>query len=271
MLESPIRHIKFSNNEAVAVFICSIFSAFILSFSDWGIDKFDFNTGIRNLILTTVIVLISLMIKFSVQKYFCRLKGYDVNFKPWYIGYILGILFIFVTNGSFVFLAFGGLVFHLVQNIKFGEREQFLSFSEMGWLSMLGPVASLGLALLGKLILLVPVDEFAVSKFIYVNLWLTIFGIVPLPFIHQFNYKHSLKVSEFGTADGLKMLFGAPLQYAILVVIFFLNIFAVLLVPFKYAFYLFVFSGIIIYLVYRLFYKHQLKRPSDRVYQYQYK
>ena len=271
MLESPRRHLKFSQNETVAILICSLISAFVLSFSDWGADKFDFGTGIRNLILTVIIVLFSLMFKFSIQKYFCRIKGYEVHFKPWYIGYIFGILFIFVTNGNFIFLAFGGLVFALAEHIKFGEREQFLSFSEMGWLSMLGPVANLTLALFGKLISSVPLDEFAVSKFIYVNLWLTVFGIVPLPFIHSFNYKHSLKVSEFGTADGLKMLFASPLQYAVLAILFFLNIFLILLTPFSFALTAYVLSGVVIYLVYRLLYKHQIKRESDRIYMYRYK
>ena len=270
MLESPKRHVKYAKEETIAIFICSLISAFVLSFSDWGTKAFDFNVGIRNLILTAIIVLVSLMIKFSVQKYFCRIKGYEVRFKPWYIGYILGILFIFATNGNFIFLAFGGLVFSLAPQIKFGERERSFSFSEMGWLSMLGPVSHLTLALIGKLLSSVPLfGEYSIAKFIYVNLWFTIFSMVPLPFIYKFNYKHSEKISEFGTSDGLKMFFGSPMQYTILLVIFFLNAFAILLVPFRYVFTLFILSAIVIYLVYRLFYKHQLRRQQgDKIFQY---
>lgn len=260
--------IAFSRREQIMLIIAAFVSAFILTFDEWGIETYDFSAGLNNLLIGIVIAAVSLCIKLIVQKYSSGKFGNEAEFRPWVIGFIVGLFLIFITNGRFVFLAFGGLVFSAVEKLRIGKQEQSLSPNRVGWLSVLGPLTHIFLALLAKILFSIPVFSTSLlAKIISINIWFAVYSIIPIPFVHKFKIGGE---KEFGTSDGLKMLFAAPLQYAIITTLIIMNIIVISLSTALNATVMAVISFVIILLVYHLLYKQHLKRKSHNIYKYRF-
>lgn len=265
MFDSLRKHIKYAKNEASLVFVTALVSAFILSFNQWGIKEFDFAYGIRNLILTTVIVLASFLIKLSVQKYYAHKYGLDAVFKPWIPGLILGILFVILSNGNLIFLGFGGLMFIAVNKMAYGQPKEYMSFIKIGWISVLGPIVNVVIALLARLIF--PVDDTLMISIVQANVWLALFNILPIPFVHKFIPGGEKK---FGTSDGIKLLYASISQYLLVLVLIIIDSFVILLLNRTIALFVVVASLLIMRLAYYILYQQNVKRSSHSVYKYRF-
>lgn len=260
--------IAFNKRERLMLVLAAVVSAFIIAFDEWGAETYDLSAGLNNLIMGIFIVAISLCIKLAVQKYSSERFSHTAEFRPWIIGFIIGLFLIFATNGRFVFLAFGGLVFSVIEKLKIGKHEQSLSPNRVGWLSVLGPLSHIFLALLAKILFSVPfLSGTLLEKIISINIWLAVYSIVPIPFAHKFKLK---KEKEFGTSDGLKMLFAAPFQYLIITILVIIDVIIISLSTAANAAAITAISFAIIFLIYHLLYKQQLKRKSHKIFHYRF-
>lgn len=173
--------LKFGKKEIRDIFITIFFAAFTFSFNSWGVDKFDVVYGITNLILVFMLVSISIFTKLIIQKKIGNKFGFQTEFKPWIFGIILGLIFIFISNGGFIFLALGAVSYTVIEHLRVGHRHP-LSLNTMAWISILGILTNVVLAAIFK-ILSTQILQEVMLKAMNINLWLAFFGILPLPFI----------------------------------------------------------------------------------------
>ncbi|MEK6887022.1 MAG: hypothetical protein AABW88_04265 [Nanoarchaeota archaeon] len=253
----------FSKKEQLMIFLTSLVIAFILTFDEWGKETFDVVIGLGNLLLVLIIAIISLFIKISVQKYFSKKRGFEAEFSPWILGFVVGILLIILTNGSFVFLAFGGLIFYIVEKLRLGEIRPGVDLALIGWISILGPLTNIILAAIVKTFTFLP--NALILKVISVNFWMALYGLLPIPFIHKFKVGGEKK---FGTSDGLKLLYASPLEYAIVLVIMIINMVIVVNADKTISLLTTLICAVLIYITYNLFYKLNITRRSGREYKY---
>ena len=253
----------FSRKEQFMIFLTSFIIAFILSFDEWGKETFDFTVGIGNLLLVLIVTIISLFIKISVQKYFSKKRGFEAEFSPWILGFIFGILLALITNGKFIFLAFGGLIFYIIEKLKLGEPRTNIDFALIGWLSILGPLTNIILAAIVKMLVFLP--NSLILKIISVNFWMALYGMIPLPFIHKFKVGGEKK---FGTSDGLKLLFASPLEYIIVTVVMVINAVIVVSADSVVSLLATLVCTVFIWLVYNIFYKLNITKGSGKNYKY---
>jgi len=250
---------RFISTEYLLLLLTAFVSAFILTFNEWGGNQFDFRIGFANLVFAFLIVTISIYIKLAVQKYFSKDKGYEVVFKPWVIGFLLAIIFIMVSNGSFIFLAFGGVVFYVSEKLKLGKRN--IDLKEIGWLAILGPITSLMIALIAKLVFY---GDFA-AKIISINMWLALFAIIPIPFVHKFKVGGE---KNFGTSDGLKFLYSSPMEYFIISILLIIDSIAIVALPNNIAVAVTIIVMLMIWAIYQFFYKQNIFRKREKAYLY---
>lgn len=208
---------KFSSYEYKWLVLTALLLGFVLSFTKWGTTTFNATEGIANLILAVLIVLISLFIKLSVQKYASLKVGVHAEFKPWLIGLILGVVFVFITNGAFVFLAVGTLIFKYVEHLRVGHRGNPMSFATMGRLAALGPITYIVLAMICKALSgISPIFAEAMS----INLWMALYAVLPIPFFE--------KIKEINGSEGLLLFASSRMAYVGTLLFVLTNMFSLL-------------------------------------------
>lgn len=253
----------FTKKEQLMILLTAFIIAFILTFDEWGKETFDLMAGLSNLLLVLIIALVSLFVKLLVQKYFSKKKGMEAEFSPWLLGFVFGILLVLITNGKFVFLAFGGLIFYIVEKLHLGEPKTNIDFALIGWLSILGPLTNIVLAAIAKIF--TPLSAVLITKIIVVNLWLALYGMIPIPFIHKFKVGGEKK---FGTSDGLKLLFASPIEYFLVFAVMIINSCVIVLSTNVISLLTTLISVVFIWIIYNLFYKLSIKRGSGKAYKY---
>ncbi len=263
------KSINFNPEERKDIALTVIVLAFILSFSEWGVDKFDLQLGLSNFVLALIITGISLIGKLSVQKYFSRKAGFDAVFKTWMIGLAFGFMMIFLTNGALIFLSVGGLSFAVIEKLRIGKHEPNLSYTQLGWLCLLGPLFSILLALIAKILIPAQIlSESILMKVISTNLWIAVFSIIPIPYLHKFKPGG---VKEFTTSDGLKLLYASPLQYLLVLVLVIFSGLTILASPLIIALIVTIVSFVLIWIVYAFIYKNNIKSQTQhRIYKYKF-
>ena len=260
------RYYFFTTSELGGVITSILVLAFIISFNEWGKNEANIAVGLFNLFNAVLIVALSMLIHISAQRVWSLATGYRLEWRMWGFGLLFGLIVVFLSNGKFIFLAVGGLSFYMIEKLRIGHPEPFLSYSLMGWLSVLGPLASIVIAVIAKLFTASNIlNPLILSKLISVNLWIAVFSILPFPFVSDFK---NLRKWE-GSTDGLKMFFASRIEYAIVLILIFLNALSVLLMPPKGAFYITIFFFILMYLVYYLFYRQNVKAPKKMFKYYQ--
>ncbi|MBT7903525.1 hypothetical protein HN587_06705 [Candidatus Woesearchaeota archaeon] len=171
---------QFSAKEIKGLIITILVLSFIVSFRNWGIDKFDFEFGLVNLLVAIVLVTISFGIRELGHKTAGVLVGYKVEYKPWTLGLVIGLLLAFVSNGYLFFLAPGGIMLHHLSKHRLGRFWYAPENSTRGWLCAAGPITNIILAMIAK-ILFVSTGFGIFQELVLINIWLAVFSMLPIP------------------------------------------------------------------------------------------
>jgi len=139
-------------------------------------------TNIFSLINSFLIALITVSISFIFHELghrtLARKYGYFAAYKMWPNGLLLALLF---SLFGFVFAAPGAVVIH--PRIDLYGNIQRISRKKYGIISLAGPVTNLVLAFIFALLAYLPIDLLAniFSFGVYINIWLALFNLLPLP------------------------------------------------------------------------------------------
>ena len=216
MSYSTKKYLSFDRVEQRSLLITVLILSFILSFSSWGVDTFDAHFGLRQLVLTIILVTISLFAKVAVQKWLGIRVGIHVEYHGWIVGLLLGILFVFMTNGGFIFLAVGGAMYSTIERLRIG-REYAISNKALSWISFSGILTSIVIAGLAKILISTGLfSEVVLLKLMGINIWFAFYSMLPIPLI---NTPHNITAN-----DGLTILYSSRLAYVATVLITLLSI-----------------------------------------------
>ncbi|MBT7062446.1 M50 family metallopeptidase [Candidatus Woesearchaeota archaeon] len=158
--------------------ITTIVLGFCFSFRDWGISQFNIGVGIRNFILATILVAISIGIHEIVHKRFAKKYDATVKFKTWNSLLFAALLITILTNGYIIFAA----VWVVVISSKYVLRPKH-KFPHMGpWerakIAAVGPFSNFILALIAG-ILAIKTGAFVWHKLMVINFWLATMNLFP--------------------------------------------------------------------------------------------
>lgn len=199
LIDKVKRYFWFNPLEIRGIIAAVAAIAFIISFNEWGRDKFDFAVGIMNFLLSAVIVLVSFMVHNGAQRVWSLATGYQVEFKMSGIGLVLGVIFAFIAgffNSSFWLIVPGGIMVHHLAGHRLGWFRYDINYWAISIITWSGCIATVFFIMVLKLIGEVFPGAF-IQKFIAFNIVYNIYSVLPIP-----------------PLDGSRIFFGSRWLYA---------------------------------------------------------
>lgn len=214
-LASRLRlYYAFSMNEVRDILICTLFTGFIFSFNDWGsASGFDFVIGVKNLLLVSLLALISFFVHLTGQRVAALMIGFKAEFKIWWTGLALSLIFAFISASlfgrAFTLILPGGMMIAMLVRHRLGEFRYGVNYWENGITALWGPIATVILALFFKILLIIFPHSWFLQKALLINLIYAICSMLPIPpldGINVFFAGRALYAFSFGIILGICLL-----------------------------------------------------------------
>ena len=198
--------------ELAHIVLAVIVLGFLFSFRLWGIDIFSARAGLFNWLYMSGLALVALGGHILSQKAMARHFYAISRFKLWGLGVVISIVLIFLTKGWFIWAAVGVAAVTTKYFLRPGKKHEGLGPYEIAKIVATGAFASIGLAVLGKL--LIPYLGTIAEQFMNMNLWIAVFSVIPLFLVRVFGAQHIAKwFSPWKKAEKKVLKTGKPWVY----------------------------------------------------------
>lgn len=186
LIDKTKKYFKFTKEEFKALVISTLVLAFIVSFRDWGVgSEFSFIIGLKNLIIAIFMVAIALFVHNAGQKISGLQVGFRVEYKMWWYGLLIGLIFVFISRGSIWVLAPGGIFMHHMATHRLGFFRYGTNLTAVGGVAFMGAVANILFATILKFLQvnlhLIAVDNVFFNKLFLISWAIAAWSLVPIP------------------------------------------------------------------------------------------
>ncbi len=134
--------------------------------------------SITNVAIITMIIALSFIPHELAHKYTAIRYKCFARYEMWKAGLLFALLLAIATNGSFVFAAPGAVVIYTTYQNRYGIHHVVLSKHQNGLISIAGTLTNISIALLFGLF---APQFFLTSSIVFINLFLAIFNLLPIP------------------------------------------------------------------------------------------
>ena len=190
------RYFLFNKLETREFFLVVLFFALILSFDDWGIEKFNLVAGFKNFFIAFCIVAVSVFLHHAVQRCAALYFGYRPEQRIWWLGILISLILLIFSNGKVMVFAGCYIMTHMLTSQRIGKHRYGPSIRTLGYIAMFGPLANFLFAGILHTINL-SLNSPVLTTMVGFNILFAIYNIIPIP-----------------PLDGAKMLFASRLAYA---------------------------------------------------------
>lgn len=205
MFESINKYLQFQKKEIRDIIITALIIGFIFSFKNWGVISFDLGIGLTNWFGMILVALLALLVHIVVQKIVAIRKGYTVRYKMWIIGMLIGLYFCFISGGSWIFFLPGGIIFSAIAHKRLKYKQPAYQQRDAAFVSFFGPLSNILLAFIFHLLILSGVSNLLIEKAVFLNIFLAVYTILPLPQLEALFGK--LKIGKPANLDGFTILY----------------------------------------------------------------
>ncbi len=235
------KYYTYAPNEIKGLAIAIFVIGFIISFREWGIDDFDIDSGIFNLVNAILIVALSLLVHDAAQRIWGLAIGYRIEFKMSITGLFLALLLAFMANGSLWLIIPGGFIVHHLAGHRLGWFRYGINYWGQAMVSLAGPLATLSLIILLKT-LNVFAPNYLIQKAIVFNVIFLVTSMLPIPIL-----------------PGGKIIYASRMAYAFLFpAIVFATILLMVDIPVFMAIVLSLLVGIILWILYYISFERKI-------------
>ena len=190
------RYYKFTPHELKGIVISILIIAFIISFKEWGVEKFDLGSGFFNLFNAILIVALSVLVHDAGQRLWGMAIGYRIEFRMWTFGLLFAVIVAFISNGNFWMILPGGFLLHHLAGHRLGFFRYGINYFGQAMVALAGPLSNLTLIIFLKILYVFSPNPL-IQKAIIFNVIYTITNMLPIP-----------------PLDGSKIYFGSRMLYA---------------------------------------------------------
>lgn len=188
------RYFGFSKQEKRWLLISILAIGIIVGFDD-GKEFFVLSHWVINLLYMLAIVAFSLFVREAAHRIFGLMNGYKVEYLPSFHTLVLGMILAFISNGRiFFFLAPNTVKLEMLEKHRLGYFRYGLSYGNVGTVSLMGPLASILLAVLFKVFTFLPSS--LIERAVIINVALAVSNMLPIPGL-----------------DGMQMFFASRAAY----------------------------------------------------------
>lgn len=235
-------YFAYTTKEVRDIIICVLFTAFIFSFNDWGQGaSFNILVGIKNIFLVALLAALAFFVHLSAQRIAALTIGYKAEFKIWWGGLISSLFIVFITASLFGYgfpiILPGGIIIAMLVRHRLGEFRYGINYWESGITALWGPIATIGLAIIFKTLLVFFPQSWFLQKGLLINLVYAVCSMFPVPNLDGINVFFAgriLYTVSFGIILGIALL----IYWANLILAIFGGIIIGLLILFLYFHYL---------------------------------
>ena len=228
------RFYKYSTYEARGIIISILVIGFVISFKEWGADKFNLSVGLFNLFNAILISALSVMIHDAGQRIWGLAIGFRIEFRMWTFGLIAAVAVAFITNGNMWLIVPGGFMIHHLAGHRLGFFRYGLNYFGQAMVALAGPLFTLMLIIALKTLGVFFPDNALIEKAVMFNVVYLITSMLPVP-----------------PLDGSKIFFGSRMLYAfVLPAMIIAAILMIVKIPVFFAIVLSVLAGVVLWLVY---------------------
>jgi hypothetical protein len=228
--------------EVKYILITSVVLGFCFSFRDWGKQAFNFDAGLSNLILTTLLVFLSIAIHEIAHRKAGDKYNAQISFKTWHSLLFGALLITILTDGYIVFSAIWVVAISTKHVLRPRHKYPHLGPWESAKIAATGPVTSFAFGLLAAIIAF-KTGSYIWNKLMIINLSFAVFNIVPFfriipalmggstDFIHNVSYKlskHTWQNVKQTYMEGELVFFGSRTLSIFLMTLIFVTSFLVL-------------------------------------------
>ncbi|MBU0629135.1 MAG: hypothetical protein KKC75_08160 [Nanoarchaeota archaeon] len=174
------KYYKFNPSELRGFIISILILSFIISFKEWGGDKFSLAAGFFNWFNAALIVTLAFIVYTTAQRIAGLSIGYQVEHKMWTTGLLIGLLFVFVSKGRIWLLLPGGIIIHHLAGHRLGYFRYDLGYFAHGMIAISGTIALITLAAIFK-ILNTFIYSPLLEKAILFTILFAIYDVLPIP------------------------------------------------------------------------------------------
>ncbi len=179
-------YLELDSKELTYLIASTLVLGFCFSFRDWGFTTFDFGFGIRNLIITTLLVGISIF----AHEVFHRSAGAEYKAKvktiSWKALLLFAVIATILTNGYIVFAAIWTITITPIILKRPGFGKANLGPRESARIALAGPLINFTIMIIAGLLLDVYPGNYILSKLVFINFWLAWFNL--FPFFRVFSF-----------------------------------------------------------------------------------
>ncbi len=225
---------KFTPYEARGLTIAILIIGFIISFKEWGAEKFNLSVGLFNLFNAILIATLSIFIHDAGQRIWGLAIGYRIEFRMWTFGLIAALAIAFISNGNIWVIVPGGFMLHHLAGHRLGWFRYGINYFGQAIVALAGPLFTLMLIIVLKTLgAFFPANPL-IEKAIIFNIVYLITSMLPVP-----------------PLDGSKVFFGSRMLYAfVLPAMIIASILMMVKIPVFFAIVLSVLVGVVLWLVY---------------------
>ncbi|MBD3318625.1 hypothetical protein GF342_01820 [Candidatus Woesearchaeota archaeon] len=193
------RYCRFSLREVEELIGIAFVFAFGLSFTDWGVESFDYLIGVSNLLTAFLVVAVSLFFHTFLKKLYAIWRGYTITHRTWTAGILGSAIITLLTNGRLPLFFSSSFDVQTTAMRRLG-RKHGVHMGAVARIAIAGMFATSLLAAVAQWIAMVW-PGYVVQKLLTFNALYLLYNILPLPQI-----------------DGSKIFFASRLLYTFIVV-----------------------------------------------------
>ncbi len=191
---------RFQKQELVGIIGAVIVTAFIFSFRDWGIDKFNPLVGFQNFIALLFVAAISIFFRIGCQKLYALSQGFRADFKVWWLGLGISVVITFLSFGYVPAIFLGSISLAFMVKQRLGEFRYGFSYTDNALTAAWGILGNLIAALLFAVGWFFVPESYVYSKAVIINLVMAFTSLFPL-----------------NSLDGLHIFFGSRTMYKVII------------------------------------------------------
>ena len=236
-LDKLQRYFAFDRQELNGIVVSILLLGLIVGFND-GRPVFELGHWVFNFINSIIIVTLAVLVHHTAQRLLGIYMGFRVQHRLWFYGLAIGLFLAVLTNGAVIFIGSSAIMLTVLERHRLGYFRDGLSYWANGWISLVGPLANILMALILKFMVFLP-NNALIEKAIVVNIALAISQMLPIPHLDGANVFFASRLVymfSFGSIIGISLMLLFVKQVAFVTAITSVVLFGLLFAAFYFKF-----------------------------------
>lgn len=223
LIDKIKRYFGFNKAEVQALLITILILGFVVGFDD-GRQQFSTAAWFFNFFNSILIVALALLVQQSLLRIACLNSGYRPEYKMFFYGLLFCLVLSLVSRGKLIFLLPGFFVVRMLEGHRIGKFRYGIKQVTMGWISLLGPMSNMFLAIFFKALTYIPLlsTNTIIEKAITVNMLFAIYTMLPIPYsvgLYVFAWSRLGLAYTFSSFVGLSLMIYLKINLLVIILV----------------------------------------------------